>query len=64
MANVKIDQTRAACAASADIRAEPVCDPNTCKCSKILQPVCATNGFTYDNVCIFDCLREKCPGNC
>ncbi|XP_015606803.1 serine protease inhibitor Kazal-type 1 [Cephus cinctus] len=31
--------------------------PN-CICTRIYSPVCATNGVTYDNECLFKCTRN------
>lgn len=34
-------------------------DDLECACPRILIPVCASNGKTYDNLCIFECVAEK-----
>lgn len=34
-------------------------DDLECACPRILIPVCASNGKTYDNWCIFDCAAKK-----
>lgn len=30
-----------------------------CICTRVLNPVCASNGVTYANPCIFDCNKSK-----
>lgn len=30
-----------------------------CVCSRILKPVCASNGKTYSNECMFNCLKQE-----
>ena len=37
-------------------------ESSTCPCPKNLDPVCDGQGKEYGNQCIFDCVKERCPG--
>lgn len=43
--------------------AQAECDlaDSTCPCPKIYKPICASNGETYNNPCIFECFKKECP---
>lgn len=34
-------------------------DSPLCICSRMLDPVCGSNGKTYANECIFNCFKRK-----
>jgi len=37
------------------------CNPDECVCDYVLSPICASNGHTYGNLCILQCVQECEP---
>lgn len=34
-------------------------EEDDCVCTRIYSPICALNGITYSNQCMFDCEKRK-----